>query len=77
MIEEFKATIGPGRFPEIGLAEVYPALGEKDEAFRLLMRVIEERDQFSSFIKIDHSFDTLHSDPRWKEALRRMNFPPE
>ena len=72
MIEEFKATGTPGSFPEIGLAQVYPALGDKDEAFKLLMRVIEERDQFNSFIKIDHSFDSLHSDPRWKELLRRL-----
>ena len=77
MIEEFKSTTIPGRFPKTGLAAVYPALGEKDEAFKLLMRVVEERDQFSSFIKIDPSFDSLHTDPRWSELLRRMNFPSE
>ena len=77
MIEGFKAAGGPDRFPESGLAQVYPALGDKDEAFRLLMRVIEERSEFSSFIKIDHSFDSIHSDPRWKDVLRRMNFPSD
>jgi tetratricopeptide (TPR) repeat protein len=77
MIEEFRATTGPARFPEIGLAQVYSALGEKDEAFRLLMKVIEERNQFLSWIKTDPTFKSLHSDPRWNEVLRRMNFPPE
>jgi tetratricopeptide (TPR) repeat protein len=57
-------------------AEVYAALGDKDMAFRLLIKTVEERSDWHIFIKRDPSFDTLHSDPRWKELLRRMNLPP-
>ena len=77
MLEEYKIKVGPSRFSKIGLAEIYSVLGENDEAFKSLTNVIEERDQLTSFLKIDTSFEGLHSDPRWKEVLRRMNFPPE
>ena len=46
---------------------------DKEEAFRLLIRVVEGCGQLLS--KEDPLFDSLHSDPRWKELLRPMNFP--
>ena len=58
-------------------AEVYAALGDKDTAFRLLFKSVAERSDWFIFIKADPPFDSLHSDPRWKELLRRMNFPTE
>ena len=48
---------------------------DKEEAFRRLNRAVEERDQLLS--KEDPLFDSLYSDPRWKELLRPMNFPEE
>jgi tetratricopeptide (TPR) repeat protein len=58
------------------IAAVYAALGDKDEAFRILEKAVEERQLLVSF-KEDPPFENLHSDPRWKALLRRMNFPPE
>ncbi len=57
------------------MAEVYTALGDKDEAFRILARAIDERNSLLVTLKEDPTLDNLHSDPRWKELLRRMNFP--
>jgi len=62
------------RNPQL-LAEVYAALGDKDEAFRLLFKDLDERPGLGAYVKTDPSFDSLHSDPRWKEILRGMNFP--
>jgi TolB-like protein/DNA-binding winged helix-turn-helix (wHTH) protein/Tfp pilus assembly protein PilF len=56
-------------------ARVYAALGDKDEAFRCLFRMVEEREDWHIFIKSDPPFESLHSDPRWAELLRRMNIP--
>jgi TolB-like protein/DNA-binding winged helix-turn-helix (wHTH) protein/lipopolysaccharide biosynthesis regulator YciM len=56
------------------LAMAYTALGDHDEAFRLLFRVIEDP-SFNVYIKTDPAFDPLHSDARWQEVLRRMNHP--
>ena len=64
-----------GRRSLTGSASVYAALGDKDEAFRLLFRNVEERDDLAIFVTEDPPFDELHSDPRWQVLLRRMNFP--
>ena len=55
-------------------AATYTALGDDDEAFRLLFQMAEARDVLN-YVKTDPRFDTLHSDPRWPVLLRRMNFP--
>lgn len=54
------------------LAMAYAALGERDEAFRLLFEIIEDP-SFDVYVKTDPAFDRLHSDPRWQEVMRRMN----
>ena len=56
------------------LAQVYAVLGNNDEAFRLLFRHAEERNGLN-YVKTEPRFDSLHSDPRWRLLLRRMNFP--
>ena len=57
-------------------ATVYAALGDRDEAFRSLSRMFEERDGLN-YVKTDPRLDSLHADPRWQVLLRRMNFPPD
>jgi serine/threonine protein kinase/Tfp pilus assembly protein PilF len=59
------------------IAGVYVALGDLDEAFRILEKAVEARNSLLVFFKEDPTFDNLHSDPRWPELLRRMNFPSE
>jgi len=58
-------------------AGAYAALGDKDHAFRLLFRVVEEHASLAIFIKEDPPLDSLHADPRWGELLHRLNFPAE
>lgn len=76
MLEELKATTDPASFSSFGVASAYAALGDKDEAFKVLFRMVEERN-VATHIKADPQFESLHSDPRWKELLRHMNFPLE
>ena len=59
------------------IASAYVALGDMDEAFRILEKAVAERNSLLVFFKEDPTFDNLHSDPRWRELLRRMNFPME
>ncbi len=75
MLEELRRTTDPARFPMGDAAAVWAALGNKDEAFRLLFNLLEKRAGLLIFMKINPVFDSLHSDPRWKELLRPMNFP--
>jgi tetratricopeptide (TPR) repeat protein len=56
------------------LAGVYAALGDKDEAFRLLFKKGEHRPTLN-YSKTDPPLEPLHSDPRWPVLLRHMNLP--
>jgi len=58
-------------------ARLYTALGEIDKAFQVLDRAVNARDTLLVHIKEDPGFDKLHTDPRWKPLLRRLNFPDE
>ncbi|MGH9839333.1 MAG: protein kinase domain-containing protein [Blastocatellia bacterium] len=73
MFKELQRTTDPE--PVRGTVAVWAALGNKDEAFRLLFDAVEKRADLLIFTKVDPPFDSLHSDPRWKELLRPMNFP--
>jgi hypothetical protein len=39
------------------------------------VRAIEEHNSLLVTIKEDPPLDSLHTDPRWKKLLLRMNFP--
>jgi serine/threonine protein kinase/Tfp pilus assembly protein PilF len=77
MLAELKATTDPASFSNAQAAFAYTALGDKNEAFAVLFRLVEERNNLATFLRDDPPFESLHSDPRWKELLRRMNFPVE
>jgi TolB-like protein/Tfp pilus assembly protein PilF len=57
------------------LATVYTALGDKAQAFAQLERAHQQRSFFLALIKVDPELDSLRSDPRFVDVLRRMNFP--
>ena len=58
------------------LAAVYAGLGDKDQAFRLLAKAVEERDSALAYAKVEPMYDPLRSDRRFQDLLRHMNFPP-
>jgi TolB-like protein/DNA-binding winged helix-turn-helix (wHTH) protein/cytochrome c-type biogenesis protein CcmH/NrfG len=57
------------------VAEFYANLGEKDEAMRWLEEAYRQHDEWLVTIKVWPRFDSLRSDPRFQDLLRRMNFP--
>ncbi len=77
MLAELKAQTSPASFLDVPVARAYAAIGDKDEAFKVLFRQVEERNNVATYVKADPPFESLHSDRRWKELLRRMNFPEE
>jgi TolB-like protein/Flp pilus assembly protein TadD len=58
-----------------GMALIYAGLGGKDQAFDWLERAYDERDKGIVYLMVDPPLDPLRSDPRFKDLLRRMNFP--
>jgi serine/threonine protein kinase/tetratricopeptide (TPR) repeat protein len=59
-----------------GIAKVYAALGDKDQAFAQLEQAYTQRSVFMVGLKVDPELDSLHSDPRFADLLRRMNLQP-
>jgi TolB-like protein/tetratricopeptide (TPR) repeat protein len=58
-------------------AKVYAGLGEKDKAFEWLEKAFENRSVVSvGFIKTNPIFDSLRSDPRFVDLLRRTYLQP-
>ena len=57
-------------------AAVYTGLGDRDQAFQWLARAFEERHPGLVLVNIDPRFDSLRSDPRFADLLRRLNVAP-
>jgi serine/threonine-protein kinase len=56
-------------------AEVYAGLGDKEKALASLEKAFEERSGILTFLKVDPEFESLHSEPRFKNLLGRMGLP--
>jgi tetratricopeptide (TPR) repeat protein len=68
MITAVRAKANP-----YGIVRVYDALGDKNEAFRILDKAVEEHRVRA--VRDDPLFENLHADPRWEQLLHRMNLP--
>jgi hypothetical protein len=56
-------------------AVIHAGLGEENEAFAWLDRAYDERTVWLTYLKVDPSLDSLRSDPRYADLLRRMGLP--
>jgi tetratricopeptide (TPR) repeat protein len=61
--------------PSYFLARMYTALGEKDKAFAALEKDYEKRNWTMTDLKVDPALDSLRSDPRFADLLRRVGLP--
>ena len=57
------------------MAFIYMGLGEKDQALEQLEKAYEERNDYLPFLNAEPAFDSLRSEARFQDLLRRMNFP--
>ena len=58
--------------PAYGFAFAYAALGDKDQAFQWLERSLQDGGWEITFLKVDPAMDSLRSDPRFNELVRRV-----
>jgi tetratricopeptide (TPR) repeat protein len=61
--------------PSYHIASIHAALGHKDQAFAWLGKACEEHDQWIRWIKVDPMLDSLRSDARFADLLRRVGLP--
>ena len=57
------------------IAIIYAALGDKDQAFVWLEKADKERDGLLARLKVDPRFDSLRSDPRFNDLVKRVGLP--
>jgi eukaryotic-like serine/threonine-protein kinase len=55
------------------LAIIHAALGERDLAFRQLERSYQDHQSHLANLRVDPLLDSLRSDPRFRELVRKMN----
>ena len=56
------------------IAEIYAAMGDKDEAFKWLEKTYQDRLSTMFQIKFDPLLDNIRSDPRFKDYLKKAGF---
>jgi tetratricopeptide (TPR) repeat protein len=75
ILAEQKTHARRGYVSPFNFAIIYTGLGDKDKAFEYLNKAVDEGSQVMPLFPKRPLFDGLHSDPRYTELLRRMNFP--
>jgi predicted negative regulator of RcsB-dependent stress response len=58
------------------VANIYAALGDKDQAFEWLEKAYTARSPTLRSLKIGTAWDPLRSDPRFADLLKRVGLPP-
>jgi len=60
--------------PPKGTVTIYASLGEKDKAFEWLEKAYQDRSlAIGQNLRTYPAFDSLRSDPRFDDLLRRVN----
>ena len=57
------------------IARVYAGLGNKDQAFASLEQGYQGRDYNLPYLRVDQTFASLRSDPRFSDLVRRIGLP--
>ena len=60
--------------PPYHIAVVYAGLGDKNQAFDWLEKAYQDRNQFMNLLKAEPNFDSLRSDQRFQDLVRRVGF---
>lgn len=72
---ELQATLSKRYVSPYGLAQVYAALGSKDEAFKWLQAAYEDRAVWMGYLAVDPVFDRYRSDSGFQDLLGRIGLP--
>ncbi len=75
MLDELKLLREQHYVPAVSIALVHAGLGERDAAFAWLEKGYEERAFQMQFLNLDPRWDSLRSDARFADIVRRMGLP--
>ncbi len=75
-LDELKHASEKEYVPANSIALIYAGLGEKDQAFAWLDKGYEQRAFQMQWLKIEPRWDSLRSDPRFQDLMRRIGLSP-
>ena len=71
-LDELVARSRRRHVPAYTIAAIYAGLGDKDQAFAWLEKAFADRAWYMTSLKVDPKLDSLRSDPRFKDLVRRV-----
>lgn len=75
ILEELKKQSRESYVPPFSIAALCVAVDDREQALEWLEKSVANREAWLIFLKWSPGFDPLHSDRRFQDLLRRMNFP--
>jgi len=75
-LDELQDGVSHAYVSPTSLGQIYVALGEKDRALECLDRACDERDPWALWNKVNPVFESVRSEPRFQELLRRVGLEP-
>jgi serine/threonine protein kinase/Flp pilus assembly protein TadD len=73
ILENLQEIAGRQYVSAYSVAMIYLGLGDTDKTFEWLEKAFEERSGYLPFLKVEPMVDSLRSDPRFLDLLRRIN----
>jgi TolB-like protein/Tfp pilus assembly protein PilF len=70
--QELETTSRKRYVSPYGLAQIYAALGRKDDAFQWLQAAYDDHAVWMGYMAVDPTFDRYRSDQRFQDLLRRV-----
>ena len=74
-LAELQALSSRKYFSPVRIARIYVGLGDKERAFEWLEKGYAGRSDHLTQLKTDPAFDSLRSDPRFADLVRRVGLP--
>jgi len=76
ILQQLAAASAHSYVPNYPVAVIQAALGQTDDAFASLEKAYDDRDSWMDYVALDPRLDSLRSDSRFADLLRRMNLRP-
>jgi tetratricopeptide (TPR) repeat protein len=74
-LENYKESAKSDYVPSVLVAGACVRVGDKESAFQWLEEGFEERDDLMINLKVEPVFDSIRSDPRYENLVRRVGIP--
>jgi hypothetical protein len=74
-LENYKETAKSNYVEPVLAAQACARIGDKECAFEWLEKGFAERDDLMINLKVEPVLDSLHSDPRFQDLVRRVGIP--